>query len=158
MRLTTFSDYALRVLVYLGAREGKNATIGDIAGAYGISSNHLMKVVHHLARAGYVATTRGKGGGMRLARAPEEINLGAVVRGSEDGRLVECFDRASSGCRLEPACALRGMLAEALEAFFAVLDRHTLADLLRPRARLAKVLFVAPTRTRGAVRPVPVAR
>jgi len=157
MRLTTFSDYSLRVLIYLGVREGGPATVGEIAAAYGISANHLMKVVHHLGRHGYVDTLRGKGGGMRLAREPVRINLGELVRGTEERRLVECFE-AKSSCRIESVCALRGILGDALESFFAVLDRHTLADLLRPRARLAKVLFVAPTRTRGAARPVPVAR
>lgn len=150
MRLTHFSDYALRVLVYLGVQDGEVVTIGRIAAVYGISANHLTKVVHHLARRGYVETARGKGGGMRLARAPESINLGAVVRDAEEGKLVECFDRATSACRLEPACVLRGVLSDALEAFFAVLDRHTLADLLRPDRKLAKVLaFVPPARRVG---------
>lgn len=144
MRLTTFSDYALRVLMYLGTKGGELATIGDIAGAYGISANHLMKVVHRLAQGGYVETVRGKGGGMRLARPPEAIRLGALLRETEEKRLVECFDRASPGCRVESACLLRGMLSEALEAFFAVLDRHTLADLLAPRRKLAKLLVIAP--------------
>ncbi len=152
MRLTTFSDYSLRVLVYLGVREGALATVGDIAAAYGISANHLMKVVHLLGRHGYVETLRGKGGGLRLAREPGRINLGELVRRTEEKRLVECFDGRST-CRIESACALRGILGEALESFFAVLDRHTLVDLLRPQRRLAKVLaFVAPPARAGAVK------
>jgi Rrf2 family nitric oxide-sensitive transcriptional repressor len=154
MRLTTFSDYALRVLVYLGMREGERSTVAGIAEAYGISANHLTKVVQHLAQHGYVETTRGKGGGMRLARAPGDINLGELVRAAEEQRLVECFDAASSGCRIQSACALRGILGEALEAFFAVLDRRTLADLLKPRRKLAKVLVFAPrAQDRAARRP-----
>lgn len=150
MRLTTFSDYSLRVLVYLGLRGGQLATVGDIAAAYGISANHLMKVVHHLGKEGYVETLRGKGGGMRLARGPAQINLGELVRRSEERRLVECFDGRST-CRIDSACALRGILGEALESFFAVLDRYTLADLLRPQRRLAKVLaFVPPAARAGA--------
>jgi Rrf2 family transcriptional regulator, nitric oxide-sensitive transcriptional repressor len=144
MRLTTFSDYTLRVLMYLGTNGGELTTIGDIAAAYGISSNHLMKVVHRLAQGGYIETVRGKGGGMRLARPPEAIGLGALIRDTEEKRLVECFDATAPGCRVEGACVLRGVLAEALEAFFAVLDRHTLADLLRPRRKLARLLAIAP--------------
>ena len=146
MRLTTFSDYALRVLVYVGARDGEIATIGEIAAAYGISANHLMKVVHHLAQRGYVETTRGKGGGIRLGREPAAINLGVLVRDTEEKKLVECFDPGSSACRLQPACVLRGVLQDALEGFFAVLDRHTLADLLRPARKLAQVLQFTPRR------------
>ena len=152
MRLTTFSDYALRVLIYLGVREGGPATVGDIANAYGISANHLMKVVHHLGKHGYVETLRGRGGGMRLARSPERINLGELVRRSEERKLVECFEGQST-CRIESACALRGILGEALESFFAVLDRHTLADLLRRERALARVLaFVPPVRRAAAVK------
>ncbi|HXS51707.1 MAG TPA: Rrf2 family transcriptional regulator [Usitatibacter sp.] len=152
MRLTTFSDYSLRVLIYLGVREGRLATVSDIAAVYGISANHLMKVVHHLARHGYVETLRGKGGGMRLARTPAGINLGELVRGSEERRLVECFE-ADSSCRIEAACALRGILGEALESFFGVLDRHTLADLLVHERKLAKVLrFVPPARHAAATK------
>jgi Rrf2 family nitric oxide-sensitive transcriptional repressor len=149
MRLTAFSDYALRVLVYLGLHEGERCTVAGIAGAYGISANHLTKVVQHLAQDGYVETTRGKGGGMRLALAPERVNLGELMRGTEERRLVECFEGGASRCRIESACALRGILGDALEAFFAVLDRHTLADLLRPSRKLAKVLVFRPPQRAG---------
>ncbi|HMA32116.1 MAG TPA: Rrf2 family transcriptional regulator [Casimicrobiaceae bacterium] len=143
MRLTTFSDYSLRVLMYLGTHEDRLATIGEIAQAYDISENHLMKVVHYLAQTGYVETTRGRGGGMRLARPPRDINLGKVVRGTEDrSHLVECFDPLTSGCRIAPGCTLKGLLGQALEAFFHVLDGHTLADLLVTRPRLVQLLAV----------------
>jgi Rrf2 family transcriptional regulator, nitric oxide-sensitive transcriptional repressor len=142
MRLTNFTDYTLRVLIYLGAHRDENrlATIGDIASAYGISENHLMKVVHQLAKQGYVDTTRGKGGGMRLARAPEDINVGAVVRGAEeDLAMVECFEEGNLNCPIAPACVLHGVLARALRAFFDVLDGQTLADLLLPQAQLVSI-------------------
>ncbi len=142
MRLTSFTDYTLRVLIYLGAhqQEGRLATIGDIAAAYGISENHLMKVVHHLAREGHVETVRGKGGGMRLARAPEKINIGAVVRGAEeDLALVECFQQGGQPCPIASACTLSGLMERALGAFFEVLDRQTLADLLKPQAQFTRI-------------------
>ena len=142
MRLTIFTDYNLRVLIYLAANrdEEKLATIGDIATAYRISENHLMKVVHHLAKQGYIETTRGNGGGMRLARAPDEINIGAVVRGAEeDLAVVECFEEGNLKCPIVPACALRDVLARSMRAFFAVLDGETLADLVRPQAKLVRI-------------------
>lgn len=147
MRLTTFSDYALRVLVYLGVHDEGLATIGDIAAAYDISENHLMKVVHYLGQRRYIETVRGKGGGMRLARAPEKINVGELVRGTEENlKLVECFDKKASDCRIEAACVIRGVLGRALEAFFGVLDGYTLADLLAPKPRLLKMLTLTPAR------------
>lgn len=143
MRLTSFTDYSIRVLLYLGARGEKAhlATIGDIAGAYGISENHLSKVVHHLAKEGYIRTTRGKRGGMELARAPEEINLGKVVRSAEeDLSLVDCLPQGGPPCVILPACNLPHILANALGAFFAELDKYTLADLVRPPGPLVKIL------------------
>lgn len=143
MRLTTFSDYSLRVLIYLGVHDDEISTVGGIAEAYGISANHLMKVVHYLAQGGYIETARGKGGGMRLGLAPEKINLGELVRGTEDDSiLVECFDRGASNCRIDAACVLRGVLGKALEAFFCSLDNYTLADLLTPKSKLAKLLVL----------------
>ncbi|MDE2210135.1 MAG: Rrf2 family transcriptional regulator [Betaproteobacteria bacterium] len=154
MRLTTFSDYSLRVLMYLGVQGERLATIGEVARAYGVSENHLVKVVHHLAQHGYVETTRGKGGGMRLARPPETINVGEVVRGTEGKlTLVECFDRATSDCRIEPACVLKGMLSRAVDAFFAALEGYTLADLLVTKPRLTRLLVVSDVRPpRGRTR------
>jgi Rrf2 family nitric oxide-sensitive transcriptional repressor len=143
MRLTNFTDYSLRVLIYLGTRraDARLATIGDIAAAYGISGNHLRKVVHHLAQAGYIETTRGKGGGMRLARAPVQINIGELVRGTEeDFTLVECLEKGNRNCPIAPACALAPTLDRALRAFFRELDGQTLADLLRPEPKLTRVL------------------
>lgn len=141
MRLTTFSDYTLRVLMYLGVRRDELVTIAEIAAAYGISENHLMKVVHFLARQGYVETVRGRGGGLRLAVAPEDIVVGEVVRGTEDSlALVECFDAERCECNIASACLLKGIFKKAAAAFFAELDRHTLADLLRPAPRLARML------------------
>jgi Rrf2 family transcriptional regulator, nitric oxide-sensitive transcriptional repressor len=140
MRLTSFTDYTLRVLIYLGAQSDSKqlATIGDIASAYGISENHLMKVVHHLGRQGYIETTRGKGGGMRLARAPEEIRIGDVVRNSEeDLAVVECFQPGKHQCPIFSICTLQTTLDRALQAFLEVLDGQTLADMLKPRTELA---------------------
>ncbi len=149
MRLTTFTDYTLRVLIYLGVHEQERSTIDQIASAYGISRNHLMKVVNYLGQERYIETIRGKGGGMRLARSPAQINIGSVARATEGSqKLVECFDRESSECRIESACGLRGILGHALEAFFQVLDRFTLADLMGTKPKLAKILMLADNRSR----------
>ena len=135
MRLTVFSDYTLRVLMYLALDRSRLATIPEIAQAYGISGNHLMKVVHQIARAGIVESVRGKGGGVRLARAPEDIRLGEIVRTSEGAApIVECLSQEPHGCRIASSCRLQGILVDAFDALYVALDRHTLADLVdRPR-------------------------
>jgi Rrf2 family nitric oxide-sensitive transcriptional repressor len=136
MRLTVFSDYTLRVLMYLALDRTRLATIPEIAAAYGISENHLMKVVHQLARAGVVETVRGNSGGMRLARPPEQIRLGEIVRASEgEAAIVECMSGDPGACRIMPSCRLKGFLVDAFDALYDSLDQHTLADLVeRPRA------------------------
>jgi len=141
MRLTRFTDYSLRVLMYLAARPGAHATISEIAASFAISESHLTKVVHHLGRKGLLSNTRGRGGGIELGRPGASINIGAVVRAAEAGTaLVECFDPATSHCVITPACRLRSALTEALEAFYATLDRYTLEDITQNRGRLQKLL------------------
>ncbi|SEP73012.1 transcriptional regulator, BadM/Rrf2 family [Solimonas aquatica] len=130
MRLTTMTDYALRQLMYVAQQRDRLCTISEIAQAHNISRAHLMKVTHQLGLAGWIETVRGKGGGMRLAKPPGDINLGAVVRRFEpDFDLVECFS-VGSQCRLTNRCRLAGVLSGALQTFIEHLDRHTLADLL----------------------------
>ena len=138
MRLTRYTDYALRVLTYLGAQPDRVCSIAEIARAYGVSQNHLMKVAHDLGKAGYIEGVRGRTGGIRLARPPEKINVGTVVRRMEDGFvLVDC-----DTCAIAPACDLTRVLDEALAAFMAVLDRYTLADLLKRQTKLLRLLGV----------------
>lgn len=141
MRLTTFSDYTLRVLMYLALHPDELATIPAIAAAYGISENHLMKVVHQLVRNGTVESVRGKGGGIRLARPAAEIRLGTVVRASEGpAPIVECLDPAGGACCITRACRLSGILVQAFDALYAVLDEYTLADLVHNRRTLDRLL------------------
>jgi Rrf2 family nitric oxide-sensitive transcriptional repressor len=144
MRLTRYSDYSLRVLMYLAVRPGHPATIEEISQAYGISGAHLMKVVHALGRAGFVETTRGRGGGIRLTRDLDDITVGDVVRRTEDKMdLVECFDPPTSHCRIEPVCFLRAVLQEALGAFLTTLDGYTLGDLVARRRKSLLRIFTA---------------
>ncbi|HEX8373704.1 MAG TPA: Rrf2 family transcriptional regulator [Geminicoccaceae bacterium] len=148
MRLTRFTDYALRTLIYVGLQEPRQSSIAGIATAYGISETHLVKVVHRLGQLGLIRTTRGRGGGLRLGRPAGEITVGAVVRQTEeDLALVECF--AAGPCAITAPCRLRHVLGEALAAFLAVLDRCTLADLLAEDAapEIARLL--------GLPRPTP---
>jgi len=134
MQLTTFSDYALRVLMYAQASGGRLVTIDEIAAAYGISRAHLMKVVNTLTRAGFLTAVLGRNGGLRLARKPSEIVLGDVMRATEpDFALVECFTTGNQ-CVITQRCGLQRVLRGALSAFFAELDEHTLESIaLRPR-------------------------
>ena len=141
MRLTRYTDYAMRVLLYLGARQDRLCSIAEIAQAYGISQNHLMKVVSDLVSAGYLVSVRGRFGGVRLARPPDQINVGAVVRHTEDGfDLVDC-----GSCIIAPACGLTGALHQALAAFMKVLDGHTLEGLLSRRVDMASLFERAET-------------
>ena len=138
MRLTRYTDYALRVLTYLGAQPDRVCSVAEIARAYGISQNHLMKVAHDLGKAGYIEGVRGRTGGIRLSKPADRINVGAVVRRMEDGfALVEC-----DACAIAPACDLTRILDEAMAAFMAVLDRYTLADLLKRQTKLLRLLGV----------------
>ncbi|WP_299656143.1 Rrf2 family transcriptional regulator [uncultured Jannaschia sp.] len=125
MRLTRFTDYSLRVLMYLSARPERHCSISEMSEAYGISRNHLMKVVHDLGKAGFVTSIRGRSGGIRLARPPAELSVGKVVRLAEaDFQLVDC-----STCVIASGCGMSSVLDEAVAAFLAVLDRYTFADL-----------------------------
>lgn len=141
MRLTVYTDYSLRLLIYAALRADGLITINEVAEAYGISRNHLTKVVHQLGLAGYLETVRGKGGGLRLARRPESIRIGDVIRQTEpDAALTPCFKPIEAHCAIFPGCLLKGALQEAREAFFRVLDSYTLADLAAPGARLRSML------------------
>ena len=142
MRLTLYSDYSLRLLMYCAVRRDRLVTIGEVAQAYGISRNHLMKAAYRLGCSGFLETVRGRGGGLKLARPPEKIGLGEVVRATEeDFALVECFDAARNNCVLAAApCRLKGALSRALKSYFAVLDEYTLADLTAQSAVLARLL------------------
>ena len=140
MKLTRFTDYSLRVLIYLGLRDDGRVTIREISEAYGISRNHLMKVVSLLTRKGYLDARRGPGGGIALARPTDEIVIADVIRDMEDDlNLVECFCEGSS-CIINPVCELKSVLTKALTAYLETLERYTLKDLLRPRAKLVQVL------------------
>ncbi len=143
MKLTAFTDYSLRVLIYLASRPGQRATIAEISTAFGVSENHLTKVVHFLGKTGWLANVRGNGGGLSLGELPERIGIGEVVRRTEGHAVVaECFDEGGSCC-IAPVCRLRGVLGAAMKAFYAVLDRYSLADLAANREQLATILFVS---------------
>jgi Rrf2 family nitric oxide-sensitive transcriptional repressor len=131
MRLTQFTDYSLRTLLFLSANRDRLVTIQDIADLHKISKNHLMKVVYQLGQTGLVETVRGRNGGLRLAKEPADINIGQLVRTTEtDFFMAECFDRASDTCPITNDCKLKHTLNDATRAFLAVLDQQTLADML----------------------------
>lgn len=136
MRITTFTDYCLRVLVQAGLRYPERVTIDEVATAYGISRNHLIKVINELGRAGFLITQRGRSGGFTLARPADRISIAEVVKfGEQEHPPLECFDPVRNACVITPACRLKGMFAKALGAFYAALEEYTIADVLtRPDA------------------------
>lgn len=143
MKLTQYTDYSLRTLIALAINPGEWLTVTEVARAYGISRNHLVKVVAGLAERGYVETQRGKGGGMRLARPPAEIRLGAVVREMENELgVVECLEADGGHCVITPACGLKGVLAHATSEFLQVLDRYNLDDLRQQRPAVGRLLGI----------------
>lgn len=144
LRLTLYTDYSLRVLFYLGVKgKEKLTTIQEIADNYNISKNHLMKVTYDLGQLGLIETIRGRGGGIRLHVDPEDINIGKLVRHTEeDFHLVECFDRENNKCIISPSCQLKHALYEALQAYLNVLDQYTLADFLHSKEELTKLLGI----------------
>jgi Rrf2 family nitric oxide-sensitive transcriptional repressor len=156
MRLTVYTDYSLRLLMYLAIKDDGLATIAEVSKNYGISKNHLMKVAYQLGVAGYVETVRGRGGGLRLAKPAEAIGLGDVVRRTEpDMALVQCFQPVDAPCAIRPACVLRRALERAGSAFLDVLDGYSLADLTKPKTQLRGLLSIGdsgPGRRRPAMR------
>jgi Rrf2 family nitric oxide-sensitive transcriptional repressor len=150
MQLNAFTDYALRVLIYAAARPESRCLTADVATAFGISRHHMVKVVNELQHLGYLDTTRGRDGGFALATPPHRIGVGEVVRRTEGTMtLVECFDRDTNTCPLTRACGLKGVVSEAFDAFLAVLDRYTLADLIAEPRWVTRVMALHP-RSRGA--------
>ncbi|HTQ35730.1 MAG TPA: Rrf2 family transcriptional regulator [Steroidobacteraceae bacterium] len=143
MQLTQYTDYGLRTLLALALNPGEWQTVTVVSRAYGISRHHLVKVAARLAECGYVETQRGRGGGMRLARPPSKIVLGAVVRDMEaELGVVECLEQGGGRCVITPACGLKGVLAEATGRFLEVLDRYNLDDLKQQRAPVARLLGI----------------
>ncbi len=141
MQLSRFTDYSLRVLIYIGLRQDRLVTISEIAQNYCISQNHLVKVVHQLGIHGYIKTIRGKGGGIRLARRPELINIGNVVRDTEENMdIAECFDPNKQSCSLLPTCILKSALIEARQSFLATLDFYRLSDFLVNQSALPVIV------------------
>jgi Rrf2 family transcriptional regulator, nitric oxide-sensitive transcriptional repressor len=144
MYLTRQADYTMRLLIHLAVQPTGVATIQEIAEHYGVSRNHLMKVANRAAQAGYVKGVRGRAGGLKLAKSPKDINVGQVLRATEDWTIVECFDTALNRCPIAGgACGLQSVLAEAQTAYFKVLDSYSLADLVRRKPLLIQLLGMA---------------
>jgi len=141
MKLTAFTDYSLRVLIYLATTPERRATVAEISEAFNINASHLTKVVHNLGKRGWVETTRGKGGGLKLAPATNDVRVGTVVRDTEGlAEPAECFAAEGSNCVIANCCRLKGVLGEAVAAFYAVLDRYTVGDLTTNRQALSGIL------------------
>lgn len=149
MRLSEYTDFTLRVLMYCAAHRDRLVTIGELAEQHGLSKNHLMKIVNDLARQGLLETTRGRGGGLRLLAEPETICIGDVVRATEtDFRLVECFDPSTNACTLTTNCRLKHLFNEALAGYFRALDGATLADMTQGLS----VAATRPSRSSGILK------
>ena len=149
MRFTLYTDFALRTLIQVALNEGNLTTINDISRSFGISRQHLMKVVSNLGERGYLDTVRGRGGGIRLRRPPRDINIGQVVRETEDKLdVIGCLGQRDY-CPIERVCVLRGVLHDAIQAFLAVLDGYTLADLIKPQRALSSLLLLDRHAARG---------
>lgn len=140
MELSRFTDYSLRTLLYAGMHPGRTITVSEVATAYGISENHLVKIIHNLGKLGFLETKRGRSGGFQLSMPPSEINIGAVVRTTESLALVECLGADGGGCPIVRACILKRVIAEARDAFLETFDRYTLQDLLKNRPALLQSL------------------
>lgn len=141
MRMTLHTDYALRMLMMLGIRDGEPVTVQQVAEAYGLSRNHLLKVALKLRNLNVITATRGRTGGIALARRPEDINIGAIIRATEDDfAMVECMKTDGGTCLLTPACRLKGVVREALQAYLAVFDKYSLADLIQNKDALGLLL------------------
>ena len=141
MRMTLHTDYALRMLMMLGVRDGEPVTVQQVAESYGLSRNHLLKVALKLRNLGVITATRGRSGGIALARRPEDINIGAIIRATEDDfAMVECMKTDGGACLLSPACRLKGVVHEALQAYLAVFDKYSLADLIQNKDALGLLL------------------
>jgi len=138
MELSRFTDYSLRTLIFAGLHAGRTLTVAEVAEAYQISENHLVKIIHNLGKLGFIETRRGRSGGFRLSRDPAQINLGEVVRATETISLVECLGADGGRCPITRACLLKGVIVEARDAFLETFDRYTLRDMLRPREALLK--------------------
>ena len=157
MHLNAFTDYSLRVLIYAAARSPEQVSLTELAEAYGISRNHLIQVVRKLAHLGFLETTRGRGGGIRLGRPAESITVAEVVKATEPGfDMAQCFRKGDGGCRLTPVCRLKGMLAGAADAFLENLSQYSLADIATPRGAVLKAL-TTPGTVPGAPAPAPAA-
>ena len=145
MRLTLYTDYSLRVLLYLANKEDEVVTISELADFYQISRNHLVKVVHNLGLNGYITTTRGRHGGIKLAHPAKDLQIGKIIRSTEpDFDLLECFNPATDHCVVTRACNLKGVLFKARAHFMAVLDQYTLADMAAPTGKAADIAAVIP--------------
>jgi Rrf2 family nitric oxide-sensitive transcriptional repressor len=138
MELSRFTDYSLRTLIFAGLNPERVVTVTEVATAYRISENHLVKVIHNLGKLGFIETKRGRSGGFRLGREPAAINLGEVVRATETLALVECLSADGGKCPITQACVLKRVITEARDAFLETFDRYSLQDMLKPRSKLLK--------------------